>query len=284
VKFAVEIVVVIVVVMLVITALLRFRKLRRDESRDLAKPVELRLVAPPPSPYETSKGFRLLGKDGVPESRPAVERPRLDPDRHYVFNDAMSGVEDFAAFHSRHSDRWFLSRSSHRSALSILSRRMVVVILAVVVIVVVATYYVTDHSKKNTNGSANLSTTTLRTSSSATTTSTPMPSAFVATSTTGDDATYGVPATKYQVTVTGSRGPTWTVYDMGPVNTLEWQGTIAQGHVESLPMTGNSRITIGSPSSAKVTVNGRPVVFPAPLPSTLILIFDAKPAGTTTST
>jgi hypothetical protein len=284
VKFAVEIVVAIAVIMLVVTAILRFRKLRRDESRDLAKPVELRLVAPPPSPYETSKGFRLLDKDGAPESRPAVERPRLDPDRHYVFNDTMSGVEDFAAYHSRHSDRWFLSRSSHRSAFSIVSRKMLIVILVVIVAVVVATYYITDHPAKKPAGSAAHSTTTLRTISSVTTTSTPFPSTFVATSTNGDDATYGVPSTKYQVKVTGSRGPTWTVYDMGPVNTLEWQGTIAQGHVESLPMTGNSRITIGSPSSAAVTVNGRPVIFPTPLPSTLILIFDAKAAVTTTST
>jgi hypothetical protein len=107
------------------------------------------------------------------------------------------------------------------------------------------------------------------------------PSSFVATSTSGDDATYRVPVAKYRVIVTGSLGATWAVYNMGPTNSLEWQGTVAQGRDELLTMTGNSRITIGSPSNATVSVDGRPVTFPSPPPSTLVLVFAAASTSTT---
>jgi hypothetical protein len=60
---------------------------------------------------------------------------------------------------------------------------------------------------------------------------------------------------------------------MGPQSTLEWQGTVKLGHVESLKMIGDSQITIGAPKSASVTVEGKTVVFPSPLPTTLVLSF-----------
>ena len=68
---------------------------------------------------------------------------------------------------------------------------------------------------------------------------------------------------------------------MGSSNTLEWQGAVDQGKQESLVMIGNSQITLGSPSSAAVTVDGHPVVFPSPLPVTLVLVFDATPTSST---
>jgi hypothetical protein len=40
--------------------------------------------------------------------------------------------------------------------------------------------------------------------------------------------TYGAAST-YRVTVTGTNGPVWTVYTMGPRDTLEWQGNVASG-------------------------------------------------------
>jgi hypothetical protein len=107
------------------------------------------------------------------------------------------------------------------------------------------------------------------------------PTSFVATSISGENATYRVPVSKYRVMVTGSLGATWAVYNMGPSSTLEWQGTVARGHDELLTMTGNSRITIGSPSNAVVTIDGRPVTFPTPRPATLILAFNAAKASST---
>lgn len=276
-----KIVVVILVLPLLAGIALRVRKLRRDEMRELSKPVERRLFSPPPSPYAPSKGFRLISESGEALQRPEIERPRLDPKDHYVFSETTSSAEDVVASQLRHKDDWFLSRSSHRSTLSIMLRRVVVILLIALIIAVVVTYYVNHSGPKVPKGSATNPTTTL--ASTTTTTAPPFPSSFQSTLTSGDDAYYSVPATSYQVAVTGSLGATWAVYEMGPKNTLEWQGRVALGHDESLKMTGNSRITIGSPSSATVSVAGSPVVFPTHLPATLNLVFRTTSTGTTNS-
>jgi hypothetical protein len=203
-------------------------------------------------------------------TRPPVERPRLDPERQYVFSDSASGEEP-SALHARHNDDWFLSRSSHRSTASLVARSVAVVVAAALVVVVVVTYYVDRKPGKNAS-----STTTTTTRPRTTTTTTTLPTTFHAVSVSGDDATYIVPATRYRVTVTGALGETWAVYNMGPSSTLEWQGPVDQGHDESLIMTGDSRVTLGSPSSATVSVDGKSVVFPAALPPTLVLVFTAK--------
>jgi hypothetical protein len=267
---ALEIAGIVVAVLLVAGTILRIRKLKRDEMREFSKPLEKRLVSPPPSPYAPSKGFRLLDGSGEPMTRPPVERPRLDPGRHYVFSDSAS-AEESSALHPRHNDDWFLSRSSHRSTASIVGRSVAVVALVVLVIGVIVTYYVDRHPGKHTG-----STTTTTTRARTTTTTTTVPTDLRPVSASGEDANYNVPATRYRVTVTGSLGETWAVYNMGPSSTLEWQGPVDQGHDESLVMTGDSRVTLGSPSSATVSVDGRPVVFPTSLPATLVLVFTAK--------
>jgi hypothetical protein len=265
VTLALKIVAVAVVVLLLLGTVLRIRKLHRDEMRELSKPVERRLMAPPPSPYEPSRGFRLLDETGQPLARPPLERPRLDPNRHYVFSELSGTGEEGISSHARHNDEWFLSRSSQRSTLSIVLRRLGVLAVIALVGVVVGTYYVDHHKKKPS--------TTTTTSTSTTTTTTTFPSTLVSTSTSGDDANYRVPAATYQVAVRGLKGPTWVVFEMGPSNTLEWQGTVAMGKVEALTMTGDSRITIGSPSNASVHVKSSVVTFPTSLPPTLVLVF-----------
>jgi hypothetical protein len=282
VTLALKIAAVVIVALVLIVAALRFRKLRRDETREIAKPLERRLVAPPPSPYAPSKGFRLLDAAGEPLIRPPVERPRLDPERRYVFNDSPLSDEEFAPSRVRHNNDWFLSRSSHRSTGSIVTRRVGVAILTILIVAALVAYYSSHHSKAIPKGSATFTTTTLATTAATTTTTVAVfPPSFVATSTSGEDAIYSVPASKYRVMVTGSLGATWVVYNMGPSNTLEWQGTVTRGRNELLTMTGNSRITIGSPSNATVSVDGRPVTFPTPRPSTLILVFNAAGASST---
>jgi hypothetical protein len=275
---ALEIVGIVVAVLLIAGTALRIRKLKRDESRELSKPLERRLVSPPPSPYTPSKGFRLLDGSGEPMTRPPVERPRLDPERQYVFSDSASGDES-SALHTRHNDDWFLSRSSHRSTASLVARSVAVVVVAALVVIVVVAYYVNRQPGKRASSTTTTTTTHPRT----TTTTSTIPSAFHAVSVSGDDATYNVPATRYRVTVTGALGETWAVYNMGPTSTLEWQGPVDQGHDESLIMTGNSRVTLGSPSSATVSVDGKSVVFPAALPPTLVLVFTSKASTPTSS-
>jgi hypothetical protein len=273
---ALEIIGIVVAVLLIAGTVLRIRKVRRDEMRELSRPLERRLVSPPPSPYAPSKGFRLLDGSGDPVTRPPLQRPRLDPGRQYVFSDSQN-PEEPSALHARHNDDWFLSRSSHRSTGSFVARSVAVFFVIVIVVGVIVTYAVEHHSPKRS-----ASTTTTTTSRPPATTTT-VPSSLHATSLSGDDATYSAPGARYRVTVTGLRGKTWAVYNMGPTSTLEWQGPVDLGKDESLVMTGDSRITIGSPSSAGVTVDGRPVVFPSPLPATLVLVFTSTDSTTTTS-
>lgn len=261
---AVKVAVAVVVVLLAAATVLRLRKLRRDEMRELSKPAERRLMSPPPSPYAPSKGFRLLDGSGEPLERPAVQRPRLDPDRHYVFNETTS--EEVVPSHLRHDQDWFLSRSAHRSSLSTWIVRLVVVVLVVAVIVVVAAYYAGRHPKAKPSGTA--STTTVRT-----TTTDVLPASFRPTATSGGDADYTVPRASYRVVVTAARGVTWVSFVMGAARTIEWQGDVAAGTDEALTLRGDARVTLGSPSNASVAVAGRPVVFPSPLPATLTLVF-----------
>ena len=227
-------------------------------------------MLPPPSPYAPSKGFRVLDGSDETLERAAVERPRIDPERHYVFSDA----DEPPVIRARHNEDWFLSRSAHRSTASLVGRAVAVVVVIALVIAVVVAYYI-HHDPAPKKHTSQKTTTTTRVL--ATTTTVPNLDPI---STAGDDANYSVDASRYRVTVYGARGETWTVYNMGPANTLEWQGAVDQGSHESLVMTGDSRITIGSPSSAQVTLDGRSVVFPSPLPATLVLVFNAKSSTT----
>jgi hypothetical protein len=150
--------------------------------------------------------------------------------------------------------------------------RVGVIALIIVVIIGGIGLYLQHRHSKNVPP-ATTTTTTKSHSTTTTTTSLALPSSFVATSTSGQTSTYRVPLKQYEVVVHGALGPTWAVYKMGPQSTLEWQGTVKQGYVESLKMIGDSQITIGAPKSASVTVEGKTVVFPSPLPTTLVLSF-----------
>ena len=260
---AVKIIIIVVVILVVGVAALRIRKLRRDEIRELSRPVERRLMSPPPSPYAPSKGFRLLDGPLDATRRPEPLRPRLETDREYVFSETqMPGDGEVVPTHLRHNEQWALSKSARRSA-SFTGLRVAVIALIVVIIIGGLGLYLQHlHSK-------NVATTTTTTTTSAAN----LPSSFVAESTSGETATYRVPLKNYLVVVHGALGPTWAVYKMGPHSTLEWQGTVRQGTVESLQMIGDSQITIGAPKSASVTLEGKAVVFPSPLPSTLVLSF-----------
>jgi len=268
---ALKIIIVVVVILVVGVAALRIRKMRRDEIRELSQPVERRLMSPPPSPYAPSKGFRLLDGPLDATRRPEPLRPRLEADREYVFSETqMSGDGEVIPSHLRHNEQWALSKSARHSA-SFTGMRVGVIALIIVVIVGGLGLYLQHRSKAVPTTST--TTTTTRPHSTTTTTALALPSSFVATSTSGETATYSVPLKNYAVVVHGALGPTWAVYKMGPRSTLEWQGTVKQGAVESLQMIGDSQITIGAPKSASVTVEGKTVVFPSPLPTTLVLSF-----------
>ncbi|HEY7930955.1 MAG TPA: hypothetical protein VIC81_01675 [Acidimicrobiales bacterium] len=162
---------VLAVVALVLVATmvaLRLRKLRRDQARELARSQDRRLVTPPPSPYTPSKGFRLLDGHDQGTVRPAPAPPRLDPQRHYVFSDAMpSAGDDVVPSISRHDQEWLLARSSNRSSMGALGA--VVAVIAVVAFVVAAIVFATRHhptAPRNTTTSSTTTTTVPTTSTS----------------------------------------------------------------------------------------------------------------------
>jgi hypothetical protein len=270
---ALKVAILVVVIVVVGVAALRIRKLRRDEIRELSRPVERRLMSPPPSPYAPSKGFRLLDGPLDPTRRPEPLRPRLETDREYVFSESqLAGDSEVVPSHLRHNEKWALSKSARRPASATGLR---VAITAVILIVIVGAIGIYLQHRHPQSGPTATTTSTRPRSTTTTTTakSSALPSSFVASTTSGETATYQVPLMRYQVVVHGALGPTWAVYKMGPSSTLEWQGTVKVGTDESLSMTGDSHITIGAPKSASVTVAGKPVVFPSPLPTTLVLSF-----------
>jgi len=279
-KPLVEVVIVVVLILVVTGVALRVRKVRRDSLRDLSRSTDRRLMSPPPSPYAPSKGFRLLDENGAPFTRPEPVRPRLEPDREYVFSDSQTPLpEDSLGSSIRHDELWALSRSAHRPKVHVTSRRVGALALVVLIVLAAGGYLI---GRLNA-GSGPTATTTSTTTTAAphSTTTTTWPPQFVPVSQTAQSATYRVPTVKYVVSVSGSLGPTWAKFVMGPNNTLEWQGTVASNKSETLELTGASSITLGSPRNATVNVGGSPVTFPSPLPTTLTLNFVAPttPAG-----
>ncbi len=129
---AIEVVVAVVVVLAAAGAVLRRRKVRRDDQHP--RPAGT-LLTPPPSPYESAKGFRLI--DGsTPEARHEPSPPRLEPTRHYVFSDPTLGTEEVGVGPHRHDVQWALERSAHRSPLS--RRRRWVALVVIVALILAA--------------------------------------------------------------------------------------------------------------------------------------------------
>jgi hypothetical protein len=269
---ALKFIIVIVVLLVVAIAALRIRKLRRDEIRELSRPVERRLMSPPPSPYAPSKGFRLLDGPLDATRRPEPLRPRLESDRDYVFSESqMPGDAEVVPTHLRHNEQWALSKSARRSASFTGLRVAVIAVIIIALLGGLGLYLQHLHSKNDATTTTTTSTRPPKTTTTLAATS--LPASFKASAMSGETAAYDWPKGSYVIVVRGALGPTWAAYNMGPHYTLEWQGTVKQGSDESLRMTGVSKITIGAPKNATVTYDGKPVIFPSPLPTTLVLSF-----------
>ncbi len=146
--------VVAVVVVVVLGALVaRVRRVRRGDATAPAGPVEGRLVSPPPSPYETSRGFRLLEPGESPHPRAPAARPRLDPERSYVFGDAVA-PEEVVPSARRHDEEWFLAHSSRRSGLVRWATVLLALAVVVAVVAAVVAYYLHHGSSGPAHGLA----------------------------------------------------------------------------------------------------------------------------------
>ncbi len=157
---------ILVVVIGLAVAALRWRKLRLDEMRAVSRRTNVPM-APPPPPYEVSRGVRLLDGDAdpVPAVRGEPPRPRLDPDRHYVFSDATLFDPDAPLPpRARHDDHWALERSARRSHLAPGSGRiLIIVVVVLVVLVAIGTYIQHDGGKTPPPTSTTTTTTTTTT-------------------------------------------------------------------------------------------------------------------------
>jgi hypothetical protein len=160
-----KIIVLIVVVLVVAIAVLRIRKLRRDEIRELSRPVERRLMSPPPSPYAPSKGFRLLDGPIEEQQRPQPIRPRLETDRDYVFSETqMSSDESVVPSHLRHDEKWALSKSARRSA-NLTGLRVAVIAVVLVLLLGAVGLYLQHHHSPEVKPPTTTTTTTHTSSS-----------------------------------------------------------------------------------------------------------------------
>jgi hypothetical protein len=161
---------VVILVLLLVVVALRVRKLRRDEMRALGRKTEPRLMTPPESPYQPSKGFRLLEGDETPSSLPPPARPRLEPDQKYVFSDFHPGHVDVnPSTRPRHDEEWALSRSAVRPGLSFSGARALILVVVIVLVVAVVGYYARDRSHHNVT---HVTTTTVPIATTTTTTTT----------------------------------------------------------------------------------------------------------------
>ena len=161
----IKVVIVVLVIVVAGAAVLRFRKLRQDDLRGEAmKPV--RLVTPPPSPYATSKGFRLV-EDATTstsdEKHATPSRPRLEPAREYVFGEASSTPYDVEALaQQRHDERWALSRSARRATFTPSLLRKLAIVLLILLVLAVGSFYLFHHPTSKANASTSTSSTTTK--------------------------------------------------------------------------------------------------------------------------
>jgi len=255
---------------------LRYRKLRRDELRIAER--RRHATSLPPSPYQPSGAIHILA-DGeeptVTRIEPAL--PRLDPEHASFFSDVPGYEPSLSApAGRRHDDQWALERSFHRSRLSPGSLRALVIATGVLVLLIVVGALIQGTTKPPHSSTTTSSSTTPTSSTTSTVASglnATWPHQLVDYSSAASTALYHVPSTTYTVTVASPAGNDWIVIEMGPNKTLEYQGDVVRSQSYHLGLTGEGWVSLGSPRSAQISVNGHLVVLPAHLSSPFTLDF-----------
>ena len=228
-----------------------------------------------------------------------------DPDAPIVFDDARpvergrpGGAEPTTPARTDRAQRIALDSMNHRSRPG---TGVMVVVAAIVVFGALAIV----GSQKSHNSSHTRTTTTTRPAGSGTTsttvakptqttrpTPTTLPNQFVATTTSsaGTAATYTVPHTTFQITITGT-GSCWVQVGSGATGATVWAGELSAGTVQNVPASGSTTVQFGTPSLT-LQVDGVPVVLPTSLRTPFVATFSpsvmatpgSAPAGSSTST
>jgi len=263
-RLAALVLLILIVVLGGAIAFLRWRKLRRDEIRILER--HSKNFLPPPSPYQPSKGFRLLdGSTTLPAPRD-VQRPRLDPDAHYVFGETTPSFgEDLAASAHRHDQMWALDRASRRRGLSPSSWRVVGLALLVIFILLVVGYFLERHPARDHHKTS--------TTTSSTIAAAQWPSQLVAASSTSSSATYDIPTGSYTFATTAEGGALQLTVRSGTPSSVVYQGTLAKGANVSLSLSGTTTVVIDPSADGAITLHSSDVVLPTSAGTTMTLTF-----------
>jgi len=231
-----------------------------------------------------------------------------DPDAPIVFDDARpldrgrpGGSEPTSPARADRAQRMALDSMNHR-------RRPgtgVMVAIAVVLVFGVLAYLGSQKSHKAAHSSSSSSTTTRPSGSAGATsttaarppqttrpTATTLPTQFAAstTSSTGTSATYTVPHTTFQITITGT-GPCWVQVDTAASGATVWAGELSAGTVQNVQATGSTTVQFGTPTLS-LQVDTIPVVLPTTLRTPFVATFTPSstatpgsvPASSTTTT
>ena len=230
-----------------------------------------------------------------------------DPDAPIVFDDARplergrsGGGEATTPARADRAQRMALDSMNHRRR----SGTGVMVAVAVVLVFGVLAFLGSQKSHKAAHSSSSTTTTRPAGSAGATSTTatrppqttrptaTTLPTQFAAstTSSAGTSATYTVPHTTYQITITGT-GPCWVQVDTASTGATLWAGELSAGTVQNVQATGSTTVQFGTPTLS-LQVDTIPVVLPTPLRTPFVATFTPSstatpgsvPATTTTTT
>ena len=117
------------------------------------------------------------------------------------------------------------------------------------------------------------------------TTTTTAPSQIVPSSTSGASATYPVPSSAYQLSLSAT-GQCWVLARSAVTGATLWTGTLQAGAHQLIPATGTVTLELGAPALT-LTVDRVPVVFPTPFHTPFVATFEptaSSTASTTTTT
>ena len=231
-----------------------------------------------------------------------------DPDAPIVFDDARpvergrpGSAESNSPARADRAQRMALDSMNHRRR----SGTGVVVAILVVVAFGVLAVVGSQKSHKATHAATTTTTSTRPARAGGTSTSTvpksapnprptptTLPTQFVATtaSSAGTSATFTVPHSTYQVTLTGT-GTCWVQVESTATGATLWAGELSAGTVQNVQASGSTTVQFGTPTLT-LQVDTIPVVLPTPLRTPFVATFTpsatatpgAAPSGASAST
>ena len=240
-----------------------------------------------------------VGRSGV-ESRVVPPVPVRgtdefpDPDAPIVFDDARpvergrpGGSEPTSPARADRAQRMALDSMNRRNRPSFAVIGIVLVIVVFGVLAIVGSQKSNHGSHTSTKSTtrphhARATTTTTAPKPTQTTRPTPttLPKEFAATTTASDgtSATYTVPHTTYQITLTGT-GTCWVQVDSTATGSTVWAGELSAGTVQNVEASGSTTVQFGTPTLT-LQVESIPVVLPTPVRTPFVATF--APSATAT--